>query len=163
MHAPILDSDHAPDDLALNDDAAWAAACAEFGADAKAHAADISPDRLRAAAFIFIDVGGLVHRRRHGLQHARGQDHHVRIAQPGVDDEDHRLGEQRLGKPRRPHAEHGVQDGVDLAEVLVEQALEHQDADEARHRVGQEEQGAVGGAKAQAFPVQQHGEAHAHR
>jgi hypothetical protein len=59
MHAPILDSDHAPDNL-TPDDPSWAAACAEFGAEARTHAADIDPDRLRAAAFIFIDVGGLV-------------------------------------------------------------------------------------------------------
>ncbi|WPR54274.1 GAF domain-containing protein, partial [Streptomyces sp. S399] len=58
-------------------------------------------------------------------------------------------------------AEQRVQDGIDLAEVLIEQALEHQDGDEARHGIGQEEQGAVGGAKAHAFPIQQHGKEHA--
>jgi hypothetical protein len=59
MHAPILDSDHAPDDL-TPDDPSWAAACAEFGADAQTNAGNIDPDRLRAAAFVFIDAGGLV-------------------------------------------------------------------------------------------------------
>ena len=59
MHAPILDSDHTPDDL-TPDDPSWAAACAEFGASTRAHVSDINPDRLRAAAYVSIDVGGLV-------------------------------------------------------------------------------------------------------
>jgi hypothetical protein len=59
MHAPILDSDHAPDNL-TPDDPSWAAACAEFAAHAKQHAENMDPDRIRAAAFIFIDAGGTV-------------------------------------------------------------------------------------------------------
>ena len=57
MHAPILDSDHTPDDL-TPDDPSWAAACAEFGASTRAHVSDINPDRLRAAAYVFIDSRG---------------------------------------------------------------------------------------------------------
>jgi hypothetical protein len=66
------------------------------------------------------------------------------------------LGQQRVAEPGRADAEQAVQDEVDLAQVLVEQALEDQDADEARHRVGQEEHQAVGALEGQRFPVQQH-------
>jgi hypothetical protein len=60
MHAPILDSDHAPDDNLTPDDPSWAEACAEFATHAKQHAESMDPDRIHAAAFIFIDAGGAV-------------------------------------------------------------------------------------------------------
>ena len=56
----------------------------------------------RARAF---ERRGLVLVRRHRLQEAHGEQHHVGIAEPDVDDDEHRPGEERVGVPVRLDAE----------------------------------------------------------
>jgi hypothetical protein len=105
-----------------------------------------------------VDGGGFVELVGHGLEHAGGDDHHVGIAQPGVDDQDHGAGEGGIGEPLGGDAEEGGQDEVDFAVAFVEEALEDEDGDEGGDGVGQDEQRAVEGASAQGLPLEQAGQ-----
>ena len=97
------------------------------------------------------------------LQEAHGQQHHVGIAEPEVDQHDHHAGHEWIGVPVGADAEQRLEQHVDLAEILVEQALEDQDRDEGRHRVGQDQHQAVERLAAQMRPLQDHRQQHAQR
>ena len=79
---------------------------------------DGEEDPERARAF---ERRGLLVVLGHRLQEAHGEQHHVGIAEPDVDDDDHDAAEERIGVPVRPEAEERLEHHVDLAEVLVEQ------------------------------------------
>lgn len=98
---------------------------------------------------------------RNGFEQAHAEDHHVGIAKPGVDDEDHHLGQEGVGIPVRLDAKRRFQEQVDLTEVLVEQALEHQDGDERRDGIGQDQHDPVEAAPLEGLPLHQTGQHHA--
>ncbi|MNV50641.1 hypothetical protein D3C71_1426610 [compost metagenome] len=108
-----------------------------------------------------------VHRRRfvqivrNRLQQAHAQDHHVRIPEPGIDDDNHTAGGRWVAEPRRFDAKQRAQHHVDFTEALVEQPFENQNRDKRRHGVRQNQQHAVNGFALQRFPLHYAGQNHA--
>ena len=70
---------------------------------------------------------------------ACAQDQEVRVAQPDGDVRDHhaRASSRSANQAGRTPTAHSSR-ALISPEILVEQALEHQDGDEGRHGVGQE-------------------------
>ncbi|OMP13838.1 hypothetical protein COLO4_00847, partial [Corchorus olitorius] len=73
-----------------------------------------------------IHCRGFIQVVRDSFQQAHAQDHHVRITQPGVDDDNHRTGGGRVAEPGRFDAEQRAQHHVDFTEALVKQPFENQ-------------------------------------
>ena len=97
---------------------------------------------------------------RDRLQQAHTQNDHVWIAQPGVDDQDHGLCQDRAGVPLRLLETKHVKEHVDFTEVLVEQALEHQDGDKRWYRIRQNQHDTIETATTQLFPLHQTSQHH---